>query len=408
MDLGLPTHNDEKPTVLLGVTGCIAAYKACELIRALQKEDVRVKVVLTPTGAEFVTPTTFRALTNEEVALAPIDDPHAPIHHISLAQEADVFVIAPATANTINKLANGVGDNLLTTTALATEAPMIIAPAMNVHMWRDETTQLSLSRLRERGVEIVEPEAGYLACGEIGEGRLASIEEITTSVLAELRRARDLKGRHLLITAGPTREYIDPARFLSNPSSGKTGYAIAQEAARRGAEVVLISGPTTLADPFGCTTIRVSSALEMFEEAKKAFVDLDAAIFTAAVADFRPTFPQRHKTKKAESGNESSLELTSNPDILAALAADKGSTYIIGFAAESQSIIEAAKQKLCSKNADLIVANDISDPALGFASDQNRWHFVTAEHTETTDILPKKALARLLLDKLVEMLADNL
>ena len=393
---------DTQPTVLLGVTGCIAAYKACELVRLLQKEGARVKVVMTPSGAEFVTPTTFRALTNEEVALAPIDDPHAPIHHISLAQEADVFVIAPATANTINKLACGIADNLLTTTALATEAPLIIAPAMNVHMWRDETTQNALASLRARGVEVVAPEEGYLACGEIGEGRLAPVEEIASIVLHELRRSRDLEGRRLLVTAGPTREHLDPVRFLSNPSSGITGYAIAEEAARRSAEVFLVSGPTTLPDPFGCITIRVTSALEMLDAALSLFDNLDAAIFTAAVSDYRPAQYQQHKIKKADLGGAETLELVLNPDILATLAAQKGSTFIVGFAAESQNVIEAAREKLSRKNADLIVANDISDPTMGFASTHNRWHFVTANNTETTEVLHKKALARQLLDIVAE------
>jgi phosphopantothenoylcysteine decarboxylase/phosphopantothenate--cysteine ligase len=355
---------------------------------------------MTPAGAEFVTPTTFRALTSEEVALASLDNPHAPINHISLAREADVFVIAPATANTINKLAGGIADNLLTTTALATEAPLLVAPAMNAHMWRNEETQRSLARLRERGVDIIEPEAGYLACGEMGEGRLADVEEIAARVLAELRRSRDLEGRRLLITAGPTRENIDPTRFLSNPSSGITGFAIAEEAARRGAEVVLISGPTTLLDPFGCTTIRVTSAQEMFEESQKAFTQLDAAIFTAAVADYRPAQSSVQKLKKAEQGSSLSLDLVQNPDILKTLAANKGPTYVVGFAAESQNLIEAARLKLQEKNADLIVANDISDPKLGFASTHNRWYFVTADDTEATEVLPKRTLARLLVDRL--------
>jgi phosphopantothenoylcysteine decarboxylase/phosphopantothenate--cysteine ligase len=422
---GAEAVGTHEPTVLLGVTGCIAAYKACELTRLLQKAGVRVKVVMTPSGAAFVTPTTFRALTHEEVALEPIDDPHAPIHHISLAQEADVFLIAPATANTINKLANGVADNLLTTTALATEAPLLIAPAMNVHMWRDESTQDALDRLRARGATIIEPEAGYLACGEVGEGRLAPVEEIAEEVLGELRRARDLVGKRLLVTAGATREHLDPVRFFSNPSSGTTGYAIVEEAARRGAEVVLISGPATLPDPFGCRVVRVTSALEMFEAAKKAFygVDIapnpaaaneptpvapapacDAAIFTAAVADYRPTECHQHKLKKGERGSAWSLELVSNPDILATLAANKGSAFMVGFAAETRDVIAAAQRKLVEKNADLIVANDVSDPALGFAGTHNRWHLVTAEGVESTDVLPKRRLARLLLDAVAQRL----
>jgi phosphopantothenoylcysteine decarboxylase/phosphopantothenate--cysteine ligase len=422
-----------EPTVLLGVTGCIAAYKACELVRLLQKAGVRVKVVMTPMGTEFVTPSTFRALTGEEVALAPVDDPGSPIHHISLAQEADVFLIAPATANTINKLAGGVADNLLTTTALATEAPLLIAPAMNVHMWRDETTQDSLARLRARGAVIVEPEAGYLACGEIGEGRLAPVEEIAERTLAELRRSRDLEGRRILVTAGATREHIDPIRFLSNPSSGVTGYAIAEEAARRKAVVTLISGPTTLPDPFGCTVLRVTSASDMFEAASKLFKGrrvadqppegqpsaeaigqllagrasedqpFDAAIFTAAVADYRPLERQDHKLKKSEQGSEMLMRLVANPDILATLAKDKGSTLMVGFAAETQDVIAAAQRKLREKRADLIVANDVSNSELGFATTHNRWHFVTENNIETTDVLHKQTLARLLLDTLERM-----
>jgi phosphopantothenoylcysteine decarboxylase/phosphopantothenate--cysteine ligase len=405
-----------EPTVLLGVTGCIAAYKACELLRLLQKAGARVKVVMTPMGAQFVTPATFRALTGEEVALAPVDDPSAPIHHISLAQEADVFLIAPATANTINKLANGVADNLLTTAALATKAPLLIAPAMNVHMWRDETTQDSLARLRGRGAVIIEPEAGYLACGEIGEGRLAPIEKIAEWTLGELRRSRDLEGRRILVTAGATREHIDPIRFLSNPSSGMTGYAIAEEAARRKAAVTLISGPTTLPDPFDCTVLRVTSASDMLDATSRVFKEwdptgksskgqpFDAAIFTAAVADYRPLERQVHKLKKSEQGSEMLMRLIANPDILATLAQDKGSTLIVGFAAETQDVIAAAKRKLKEKRADLIVANDVSDSGLGFASTHNRWHFVTETSVETTDVLHKRTLACLLLDTLERML----
>jgi phosphopantothenoylcysteine decarboxylase/phosphopantothenate--cysteine ligase len=392
------THD---PTVLLGVTGCVAAYKSCELVRLLQRAGVRVKVVMTPMGAEFVTPATFKALTRQEVALAPIDDPQAPIHHISLAREADVFLIAPATANTINKLAAGIADNLLTTTALATEAPLLIAPAMNAHMWRDETTRRALDLLRERGVTIIEPEAGYLACGEIGEGRLAPVEEIAEQVRAELERARDLEGRRVLITAGPTREYFDPLRFISNPSSGATGYAIAAEAARRGAEVVLISGPTALPDPFDCTVIRVTSALEMLERAQSVFKKqpFDVAVFTAAVADYRPVERLPHKLSKGVQGSELSLRLSANPDILATLAADKGTTCIVGFAAETRDVVATAQRKLQEKNADLMVANDVSSPTLGFASTHNRWHFVSAQGVESTDVLHKQTLARLLLDR---------
>lgn len=400
------THNHE-PTVLLGVTGSIAAYKACELVRLLQKANVRVKVVTTPMGAQFVTPATFKALTREEVALAPIDDPNDPIHHITLAEEADVFLIAPATANTLNKLASGVGDNLLTTTALATEAPILIAPAMNVHMWRDEATQQSIARLRERGIEVIEPEAGYLACGDIGEGRLAPVEEISQRALKELSRARDLEGKRFLVTAGATREHLDPVRFISNPSSGITGYALAQEAARRGAEVVLISGPVNLPKPFGVTVLPVTSALEMFEAAQGIFAqgNLDAAIFSAAVADFRPAQCAENKVKKTDLDEHLSVRFVPNPDILKTLAADKGSTYVVGFAAETQNAVAEAQRKLHAKNADLIVANDVSTPGLGFASSHNHWYFVTEEGVEDTAVLHKKTLAALLLDVVAKALA---
>ncbi|TLM92038.1 MAG: bifunctional phosphopantothenoylcysteine decarboxylase/phosphopantothenate--cysteine ligase CoaBC, partial [Actinobacteria bacterium] len=242
------------PTVVLGVTGCIAAYKACELARALMRAGCRVKVVMTENATRFVGTATFRALTGEPVAVSLWDEPAARVHHISLAEEADVFVIAPATANVVAKVATGRADDLLTTTALATEAPLVVAPAMNVHMWRAEATQANVAALRARGAVVVEPTSGELACGDVGEGRLAEVADIADAVLAEVRRARDLAGVRVLVTAGPTRERIDAVRFIGNPSSGKTGYAIAEEAARRGAEVVLVSGPTSLPDAFGVRT----------------------------------------------------------------------------------------------------------------------------------------------------------
>ena len=401
------TTDAHQPTVLVGVTGCIAAYKSCELVRALQNEGARVKVVMTEHGAQFVTPVTFKALTGEPVALELFDDPNAPIHHISLAREADVFVIAPATANVINKLAAGVADDLLTTTALATHAPLLVAPAMNTHMWRDETVQNSLQTLRQRGVTIIEPESGYLACGDEGEGRLAPIEQISQAAMAELKRARDLAGQRILVTAGPTREPLDPVRFISSPSSGLTGYAIAEEAVRRGAEVTLISGPVDLPNPFDVTVIRVQTAQEMFEAATEHFARATSAIFTAAVADFRPENSAEHKLKKGRdtaADGSLTLILTPNIDILATLAAKKGSTFVVGFAAETQDIITAAQSKLVTKNADLIVANDVSSPALGFGSSHNQVWFISADAVEKTEVITKKELARLLLDKVVSHL----
>jgi phosphopantothenoylcysteine decarboxylase/phosphopantothenate--cysteine ligase len=414
-------------TVLLGITGCIAAYKACELLRALQKAGANVKVVMTEHATEFVTPATFKALSGNEVAVNLISDPAEPIHHISLAQEANVFVIAPATANVINKLAAGVADDLLTTVALATQAPLIIAPAMNTHMWRNEATQKSLATLRARGVQIIEPTAGELACGDVGEGRLADTDTIAAATLAELSRSRDLVGRKLLVTAGATREYLDPVRFISSPASGLTGYLIAEEAARRGAEVTLVSGPTTLPDPFGVQTIRITSAQEMLQACQEPFQKCDTAIFTAAVADFRPKEYQSTKIKKQDTlechpaldagssravqqkeemavgdqQDEQTIILIQNPDIIATLAAKKENRYIIGFAAETNNIIDYAKTKLQTKNADMIVANDVSDPTLGFASKSNKVWFITEDSTQETETITKKELANLILDKLV-------
>lgn len=397
-----PSARQHPPTVLLGVTGCVAAYKSCELLRALQKADVRVKVVMTAHAAEFVTPTTFKALTREPVALDLFDDPSAPIHHISLAQEADVFLIAPATANVINKLAQGVADDLLTTTALATEAPLIIAPAMNVHMWRDEATRASIATLQGRGVQVIEPTAGYLACGDEGEGRLAEVASILAPTLQELTRSRDLNAMRILVTAGPTREPLDPVRYLTSPSSGLTGYAIAQEAARRGAQVTLVSGPTNLPDPFGVKTVRVTTAQQMLDAASAAFTGTHTAIFTAAVADFRPQDVATHKIKKdrdLDASGTLTLTLMQNPDILATLAAHKNETYVVGFAAETEDILKAAQRKLVTKNADLIVANDVSQPGLGFGSSHNKVWFVTAEGAEESAVITKTQLARTLLDR---------
>jgi len=395
-------NESHQPTILVGVTGCIAAYKSCELVRALQNAGARVKVVMTEHGSRFVTPATFKALTREPVALQLFDDPNAPIHHISLAREADVFVIAPATANVINKLAAGVADDLLTTTALATQAPLLVAPAMNNHMWRDQTVQDSLRILRQRGVSIIEPESGYLACGDVGEGRLASIEQIARAALAELNRARDLVGQRILVTAGPTREPLDPVRFISSPSSGLTGYAIAEEAARRGAEVTLVSGPVSLPDPFDVTVVRVQTAQEMFEAARRSFPQSTAAIFTAAVADFRPESRANQKLKKGiDTASDGSLTIAMVPniDILATLAADKGDTFVVGFAAETRDVVAAGQGKLVSKHADMIVANDVSDPTLGFASKHNQVWFISADEVEQTEVITKGEVARLLLDK---------
>lgn len=391
----------DKPVVVLGVTGCIAAYKACELARMLMRAGCRVKIVMTEAATHFVGPTTFRALTGEPVAAGLWDESDARVHHVSLADEADVFVIAPATANTLAKIAAGRADDLLSTSALATEAPIVIAPAMNVHMWRAAPTVEALATLQGRGVVVVEPESGELACGDIGEGRLAGLETIVEAVLGEVRRVHDLVGVRVLVTAGGTREPIDPVRFIGNPSSGKTGYRIAEEAARRGATVTLVSGPTVLPDPFGVSTVRVTTAAEMRDAVQAVYEDVDAVVASAAVADFRPVTNAAHKQKKDDA--PLFLELERTPDILAELGAGKGSRLLVGFAAETRDVLESARGKLKSKNLDLVVANDVSVTGLGFGSDANHVWFVSEEGDDDLVVMNKTAIARTLWDRIAPL-----
>ena len=391
-------------TVLLGVTGCIAAYKSCEIVRALQKAGVRVKVVMTEHATEFVGPTTFRALTHEKVAVGLFDDPEDPIHHVSLAQEADAFLIAPCTANVIAKIANGIADDLLTTTALATTAPLIIAPAMNVNMYDNGATRYNIGKLHIRGARIVEAGDGYLACGDVGKGRLADIEDIVGATLDELGVRRDLDGRRVMVTAGPTVEPIDPVRYISNRSSGKTGYAIARAAALRGADVTLVSGPVSLPAPEGVRVVRVRTAHEMLEAAEGAFRDADIAVFAAAVADMRPRAVSDRKLKKGRDGDElGAIELVENPDILATLAACKDRQVVVGFAAETNDVVPNAEAKLAAKRADFVVANQVGE-GMAFGTDDNAVWFVDAEEVEELPRMPKSRLADEILDKAMQFL----
>lgn len=391
-------------TVLLGVTGCIAAYKSCEIVRALQKAGVRVKVVMTEHATEFVGPTTFRALTHEKVAVGLFDDPEDPIHHVSLAQEADAFLIAPCTANVIAKIANGIADDLLTTTALATTAPLIIAPAMNVNMYDNGATRYNIGKLHIRGARIVEAGDGYLACGDVGKGRLADIEDIVGATLDELGVRRDLDGRRVMVTAGPTVEPIDPVRYISNRSSGKTGYAIARAAALRGADVTLVSGPVSLPAPEGVRVVRVRTAHEMLEAAEGAFRDADIAVFAAAVADMRPRAVSNRKLKKGRDGDElGAIELVENPDILATLAARKDRQVVVGFAAETNDVVPNAEAKLAAKRADFVVANQVGE-GMAFGTDDNAVWFVDAEEVEELPRMPKSRLADEILNKAVQFL----
>ena len=394
------------PLVLLGVTGCIAAFKSCEILRGLQKAGVRVKVVMTKNACEFVGPTTFRALTHEPVAIDTFGDgPGDPIHHVSLAEECDLFLIAPCTANVLAKMAAGIADDLLSTTALACTAPIAVAPAMNVHMYEAVATQHNMQVLASRGVHFIEPGEGYLACGDVGRGRLADPADIVASVLHRLEREKDLEGKRVVVTAGPTVEPIDAVRFISNPSTGKMGFAIAEAAVERGAEVTLVTGPVSLTDVPGAKMVRVGTACEMKTAVDEAFPSADIAIFSAAVSDFRPRTVSDRKLKKgADDEALAHIELVENPDILASCgAAKREGQVVVGFAAETNDVIGNARSKLSRKKADFIVANDVSS-GRGFGTDSDEVAFVSASGEEHLPEMGKRELADRILDKALEFL----
>ena len=393
---------DEKKTVLLCVTGCIAAYKSCEILRLLQKSGYRVKVLMSEHATQFVGPTTFRALTHEKVAVGLFDDPEDPIHHISLAQEADVVLVAPATANIIAKMANGLADDLISTTLLATRAPIIVAPAMNAGMWEAAATQENIETLKRRGATIIQPDSGYLACGEVAAGRLPEPVQIAEQTIDILEASSELAGERVLITAGPTHEPIDPVRYIANRSSGKMGIALAREAKRMGAAVTLVLGPSNEPVPHGINVVRVQTAQEMHDEATTAFERATMAILAAAVADYTPTSPADHKLKKAQERLDS-IELTETADILAALSANKGGRTVIGFAAETNDVLDHAQAKLARKGCDAILANDVSRTDAGFASSQNRAWWITKSGTEDLGLVEKDQLAHTILLKSAEI-----
>lgn len=389
--MGVCGSSDEK-TVLLCVTGCIAAYKSCEILRLLQKAGYRVKVLMTEHATQFVGPTTFRALTHEKVAIGLFDDPEDPIHHISLAQEADVVLVAPATANCIAKMAHGIADDLMSTTLLATKAPILIAPAMNSGMWSAAATQENVEVLKGRGVHFVQPDSGYLACGDIGSGRLPTPEAIADATCSLLQGSTDLVGEHVLITAGPTHEPIDPVRYIANRSSGKMGLELARAARDRGANVTLIAGPIELPIPAGIETIHVQTASQMYSAAVKAFGRSTITILAAAVADYAPSAPSDHKLKKAVDPINS-IPLIQTQDILVKLSSNKEDRIVIGFAAETNDVVDYAVAKLKRKGCDAIVANDVSRSDAGFGSSNNRAWWVTSSTVDDLGLLEKRALA---------------
>ncbi|MCI8468816.1 MAG: bifunctional phosphopantothenoylcysteine decarboxylase/phosphopantothenate--cysteine ligase CoaBC [Eggerthellaceae bacterium] len=401
--------------VLVGITGCIAAYKACEVVRGLQRAGCQVKVVMTEHATRFVDPVTFRALTHEKVAVGLFDDPSDPIHHISLAEWCDLFLIVPCTANVVAKLACGLADDLLSTTALACPAPLMVAPAMNMNMYAAPAFQDNLAALRRRGVLVVDADEGYQACGDVGRGRLPEPDAIVARALEALAdppaadatrvlAPQDLAGLSVVITAGPTVEPIDAVRFVSNHSSGKMGYALAAGAAARGARVTLISGPVALDAPEGVQVVPVRTAREMLEAAEEACLGANIAVFAAAVADYRPAHPADRKLKKgADDAALDHIELVRNPDILATIAAAKRpGQVVVGFAAETDDVVENARKKLASKHADLIVANCVGD-GVAFGQDDDQATLVTAAGDEELPLMPKAELADVILTRAKEL-----
>lgn len=355
--------------VALGVSGGIAAYKACEIVRGLTRAGLDVQVILTPNAARFITPLTLQTLSRRRVMTDPWDlSSDETIHHVDLARRIDLLAVAPATANVLAKFAHGLADDLLSTFFVAVDKPVVLAPAMNTRMWHHPATRANVATLRDRGATIVEPEVGWLAEGETGEGRLADPSRIVEVVLATARRGGSLAGKTIVVTAGPTREAIDPVRYLSNRSSGKMGFAIAAAAARRGAEVVLVSGPVDLPPPPGVRVVHVETSGQMREAVLEARAGAHAIFMVAAVSDYVPA-PSRSKIKK--SGGALTLVLDEGPDILAELGRTKGAEILVGFAAETDDLLRNAGDKLARKNADFIVANDVLAPGLGFGSDRN-------------------------------------
>ncbi len=392
--------------IALGVSGGIAVYKAAEIVRLLQDRGIRVQVIMTAAAQEFVRPLTFAALSGEKVitdmfgsaeSVANVD---SAVEHIAVAQSIDALLIAPATADVLARFAQGISNDFLSTLYLATTAPVVVAPAMNVNMWNHAATRANLATLRERGVRIVEPGEGYLACGMIGSGRLAENDKIVAAVMEALGASQDLAGETLLITAGPTREKIDPVRYLTNRSSGRMGYALAEAALRRGARVLLISGPTSIAAPGAAELTRVETAEEMHAAVLKLFPESTVVIKTAAVSDYRPKAAAKQKIKRR---GAMTLELEPTTDILASLGRTKTSQIIVGFAAETESVLENARAKLAAKSLDAIVVNDVSREGVGFDSERNAVTIISDSEVIDVPENSKWEVAHRVLDQVVKL-----
>lgn len=388
--------------VLLGVTGCIAAYKAAEVCRGLQKAGCDVRVTMSANAERFVGPATFEGLCSVPVA----DDVFAwgpsAIPHVTLGEWADVVLVCPCTASTLAKIACGIADDCLTSCVLATTGRLMVAPAMNVHMWQNPATQENLARLRARGARIVQPSSGRLACGDVGEGKLAPVEDVVAAVLS-LGNGGALAGRKVVVTAGPTHEAIDPVRYIANASSGKMGYALAEAARKAGARTVLVSGPTSLDAPAGVERVDVVSAAQMHDAALAQAADADIVVCAAAVADYTPAHPADHKLKKGAEPLDS-IALVKTADILADVSAATGAV-VVGFAAETNDLLPNARAKLASKGCDLIVANDVSRPDSTFGSDTDAVWLVSAQGEEELGLMPKEQVAAAVIDRAAALLS---
>ena len=388
----------DKKCVVVGVSGGVAVYKALDVISRLRKKDVEVHVIMTKSATEFVTPLSFQSLSQNMVITDMFAEPKAwEIQHISLAKKADLMLIVPATANIIGKVANGIADDMLSTTIMATKAPVVFCPAMNTNMYENPIVQRNISLLKELGYEFIEPASGRLACGDEGKGKLQDTEIIAEETLRRLHSTKDLLGKKVVVTAGPTMVPIDPVRILTNRSSGKMGYSIAEEARDRGAEVVLISGPTSLRKPNGIKVIDVKTNEDMFNAIKNEFKDADIVIKSAAVADYKAKNYSNEKIKKT--GDDLNLIFERDRDILKTLGDMKKNQILVGFAAESSNLKENAKGKLERKNLDYIVANDISKPETGFASDENKVTIISKSGEEVSlEKMSKREVAKNIFD----------
>lgn len=390
----------KKPCVVLGVTGGIAVYKACELLRLLQKRGIDVFVVMTQSACRFVAPLTFETLSGHPVAVDTFDRPQTwEVEHIALAKRADLFLIAPATANIMGKMACGIADDMLSTTVMATRAPVLAAPAMNTGMWENAAVQQNVKTLRARGVEIVAPVSGHLACGDSGAGKLEDVEVIAERACELLFAKKDMEGLRVMVTAGPSREALDPVRYISNRSSGKMGYAIARAAQKRGAEVTLLSGPVAIEAPLGVKLVPFTTTQELLDRASELAREQDLLIQAAAPADYRAKEVAPQKIKK-QGGEPMTFTLVENPDVAATLGKAKRSGQVfVGFAAETNDVLAHAKDKLARKNLDMIVANDVTRPGAGFDVDTNIVTLITKDGQEALPMMSKAEVAQRILDR---------